>query len=162
MHGTVGFLRFALDVAFSASMMLAVVIDARTRRFPNRLAAAMAAEALALIFFLYPSSRILVHVLSSAFIFVVLYSFESVWRHVFKRQGMGLGDAKAVAILALVSPAAAIAAFCLSMVFLAIICAVRKLPSLPLLPLLLPAFSILLVYWPAIWSHLDVVLGIRV
>lgn len=157
MGGAIGFLRVALVISFTASMVLAVAIDARSRRFPNHLAAVMAFEALSLAMILHPFSRFIVRVVFSLIIFAVLFAFEMIWRFVLKREGMGVGDAKAIAILAIISPAGAIAAFCASMVVLVLICALRKLESLPLLPMLLPIFSIVMVCWPAIWGHLDAI-----
>lgn len=155
MGGLRGVLFFAAALAFATSMVLAVVIDARSRRFPNVLAAFMAFDAVILTGSLYPNARFLVHLLLSAAVFALLFVFELAWRRVHKREGMGMGDAKAISILVLISPIAAFVAFCISMVLLALVCALRRADSLPLLPLLMPAFSMLVACVPSVWARLD-------
>lgn len=155
MEGVHGIAVLALVGVFAASMIAAVAIDARSRRSPNILAAFMTLVAVGLSWSLFPAPAFFARVCCSIAFLCVLVGFELVWRRVSGRSGLGMGDVKALAILALISPAAAFAAFCISMLLLSIICLMRRLESLPLLPLLLPAFAFLVAICPSVWSRLD-------
>lgn len=155
MEGARGIVIFGLAGVFAASMVAAAVIDARSRRFPNILAAFMTLVAVALMRSLYPAQTFFAHVLCGIAVLLSLMLFELIWRRVVGRAGLGMGDAKALAILALMSPMAALISFCISMVLLAVICLARRVKSMPLLPLLLPTFIVVLAVWPSVWSRLD-------
>ena len=144
MEGVRGIVVFALVGVFAASMIAAAAIDVRSRRFPNILAAFMSLVAVGLAWSLYSAPVFFTHVCCSIAFLCVLVGFELVWRRASGRSGLGMGDVKA-----------AFAAFCISMLLLSIICLVRRLESLPLLPLLLPAFAFLVVICPSVWSRLD-------
>lgn len=159
MEGARGIVIFGLAGVFAASMAAAVVIDARSRRLPNSLAAFMALVAVVLARSLYPAQTFFAHVFCGIVLFNALMLFEFIWRRVSGCSGLGMGDVKALAILALISPMAALISFCISMVLLAVICLARRLKSLPLLPLLLPTFAVVLAVCPSVWSRLDGSMG---
>lgn len=155
MLGIWDYVALALSACLAILMGAAAVIDAQTRRFPNPLALAMAAVSLALCFLLHPGSVVALRLCVSLVLLTVLYAFERAWRRLLRTEGLGMGDAKALAIAALVAPGCALLAFCLSLFALAVICMVRRLRSMPLLPLFYPIFAVMVVAFPAVWPRLQ-------
>ncbi|OUP10146.1 prepilin peptidase [Collinsella sp. An2] len=124
---------------------IAAVIDARERRLPNSLAAALTLIGAAMALWCYGIEgfvgRLFVAVASCA----VLVGLELVWRYVRHASGLGMGDIKALFPLLLVQPAAALAAFAFALLLLAAAGVVLRQRALPLLPFLAVAWLAVLV-----------------
>ena len=78
MEGVHGIAVLALVGVFAASMIAAVAIDARSRRFPNILAAFMTLVAVGLSWSLFPAPAFFARVCCSIALLCVLVGFELV------------------------------------------------------------------------------------
>lgn len=131
-----------------ALLIAAFALDARTRKFPNRLALALAAAALSLGVFEYGPQRVPLAVGGSFAFLMALAGFEAWWRRCHGgAAGLGLGDVKFVAALCLWRPLAALCALALGLCLLAVCGLALRRPTLPLLPFVVPTY--LLVVAPA-------------
>ena len=122
----------AAHVILLALLAAAAVIDARERRLPNPLAAAIALAAAACSLASGGPAHLAGNALLALAVLAALAGFELAWRRAKGSAGQGMGDVKAVSALALASPLAALAATC----------AVRRERALPLMPFLAAAFAI--------------------
>lgn len=119
------------------------LIDARERRFPNALAAACAVAAFAGVWLDLGLDTALDHAGLAVIVYLALVLTESLWRRFRQAQGIGMGDAKALFALCTLDPLGGIVAFATSLLVLAVACLITKSRSLPLLPFLVPIFSII-------------------
>lgn len=160
---------FLLMFAFTVLLAVAAVIDARSRRFPNALAAVMAVLALAIAlvaalgrasyfavsFSVEPVGdaalaiatlkRLAVPLACAAAACAALFAVELLWRRVRGAAGLGMGDIKLLFSLMLVSPARGIVAFAGGLVLLAVFCLVMRKRDLPLIPFITAVWVALLV-----------------
>lgn len=127
--------------AYSLLALIASVQDARARRYPNRLALAMAALALCLALLSGEGAARLFFCCATSLLLVIV---EVVWRALRGTSGLGMGDVKALAGAVLVSPRAAFLSLVLSLLLLAFCCVVARRRSLPFLPFFFPVFLVLL------------------
>ena len=132
----------AAHVILLALLAAAAVIDARERRLPNPLAAAIALAAAACSLASGGPARLAGNALFALAVLAALAGFELAWRRARGSAGQGMGDVKAVSALALASPLGALAAYALALAALAATCAVRRERALPLMPFLAAAFAI--------------------
>lgn len=161
-------------LAFTALLLLASVIDARSRRFPNALAAAMAALALAVALIaaegrasrlaLTPASepvgdaalalmtlrQLAVPLACAAILCAVLFGFELLWRRARGSAGLGMGDVKLLFALVLADPARGVIAFAGGLALLALACLASRKASLPLIPFVFPAWVAAVLIGPAL------------
>ncbi|MDY2777007.1 MAG: prepilin peptidase [Collinsella sp.] len=131
---------------FSILLVIAALIDARTRRFPNALAVATALTAVALVSLAMGCAAIPSRIMVALATCFSLVAFELLWRHLHDgAMGMGFGDLKALFPLLLVEPFAAIISLAVGLALLAICCIALRRPSLPLLPFVVPCYLALLI-----------------
>lgn len=127
------FLRVAILIAAS-------VIDMRERRLPNGLAAVLAV-ACAVSTLAGAGVRVLaLRALAAAAIVAVLAAFEVVWRRARGEVGIGMGDVKFVAALALFDPLRALLSFAAGLAALAGFGIIARRASLPALPFISAAW----------------------
>lgn len=131
----------ALAALVGALLLASAVIDVRSRAFPNALFAGLACSCAALSWAVGGWSRLAGCAAASLAMGAALTAFELGWRRVHGgAPGMGMGDVKFLAALALWRPFDALASFALGMLFLACAGVVLRRGSLPLLPFAVPAF----------------------
>ena len=144
----------ALLTCYHVLFILAAIIDARHRIFPNGLALAMASLALGAVAIealhgagdagLVPwATRFAYAVLPAIAICAGLAAFELAWRRIQSAPGLGMGDIKLLFSLALLDPLMAVASLFLGLTALAAACLISKKPSLPLIPFLASAWALL-------------------
>ena len=127
------FLRAAILVAASA-------IDVRERRFPNGLAVTLAIVC-AVSTLAGAGVRVLaLRALAALALIVALGGFEVVWRRVNGNSGIGMGDAKFVAALALFDPMRAVLSFAAGLAVLAGFGIIARRGTLPALPFISAAW----------------------
>ena len=166
-YGDVFVLACALTVVRWALMGYGAWRDAKTRTFPNGLAAALVFVSAVEAFghggltdlsipdgmgglqeggFLVATGlrTLATNLIAANIVFVVLYVFELIWRHFRKASGLGMGDLKFLFALMLVEPVNALAAFVLGLVALAVVGVATKKSALPLLPFVVGAYFVLL------------------
>ena len=124
-------------------LVVAAVIDARWRRFPNWLAAACAVVAFTEVWLECGARAAMVRLLAAVAVCGAILVLELFWRRLRHTAGLGLGDIKALFALVLYRPFQAVAAFAAALVLLAVACLVANRRSLPLLPFLVPVFVIM-------------------
>lgn len=141
LQGTIGPL---FMVAVHVELVLAAVIDARERRFPNALACCLAVSC-AMTGLMYGGPGHLYSCLAaSAALGAVLLLLEIGWRGVHRGcAGLGMGDVKFASALALWTPIGAVASMVAGLAALALACVAFRKPSLPLLPFAVPAFLLM-------------------
>lgn len=131
----------ALAATVGALLLASAVIDARSRAFPNALFAGLACSCAALSWAVGGWARLAGCAAASLAMGAALTAFELGWRRLHGgAPGMGMGDVKFLAALALWRPFDALASFALGMLFLACAGVVLRRASLPLLPFAVPAF----------------------
>ncbi len=134
----------AAKIALIALLVFAAVIDARSRRLPNPLAALLALAGAACALVGGGLARLASHALCAALCCGALVAFELAWRRARGTFGQGMGDVKALGALMLAAPAGALAAYALALGALAAGCIVARRRALPLLPFLAAAALIAL------------------
>ncbi len=148
----------AVAATVGALLLASAVIDARSRTFPNALFAGLACSCAALSWAVGGWARLACScaalswavggwarlagcTAASLAMGAALTAFELGWRRLHGgAPGMGMGDVKFLAAMALWRPFDALASFALGMLFLACAGAVLRRGSLPLLPFAVPAF----------------------
>lgn len=125
-------------------LVLAALIDARSRRFPNEFALTLAIASVAFSFCVGGFATCAIAVVRAVAFCAVLFFSEILWRRFFESEGIGAGDLKAAFSLLILSFRAGIAGFCVGLVLLAIVCVARKAESMPALPFIVPSF---LAFW---------------
>lgn len=134
----------ALAALVGALLLASAVIDARSRAFPNALFAGLTCSCAALSWAVGGWARLAGCAAASLAMGAALTAFELGWRRVHGgTPGMGMGDVKFLAALALWRPFDALASFALGMLFLACAGVVLRRGSLPLLPFAVPVFVVL-------------------
>ena len=118
-------------------------IDARERRFPNKLAGVCALAAFAGVWLDRGVNTALEHAGPAVIVYLALVLTESLWRRVRHAPGIGMGDAKALFALCTLDPLGGVVAFAVALLILAAACLIAKSRSLPLLPFLVPIFAII-------------------
>ena len=118
-------------------------IDARERRFPNKLAGVCALAAFAGVWLDRGVNTALEHAGPAVIVYLALVLTESLWRRVRHALGIGMGDAKALFALCTLDPLGGVVAFAVALLILAAACLIAKSRSLPLLPFLVPIFAII-------------------
>lgn len=136
----------AVSVTYFLLLFFAAWFDARRRRFPNRLAVVCAIAALLFVWTAGDIRLVGARILVATAICVVLLLLELIWRRFRCSPGLGLGDIKALFSLVVYRPVAGVASFGLSLVLLAAACALIRSRSLPLLPFLVPVFSLMCIF----------------
>jgi|GEM_PF-3089553 len=146
------------EAALAAVIVAGAVIDARSRRFPNALAAvAIVAGCLvaawpALTAFVEAGSapglpspgavdlaraaagRLASHAVPAVATAVALTALEARWRARRGSAGLGMGDVKLLLALMIADPMRGLSAFAAALVLLALACLALRKPSLPLIP----------------------------
>lgn len=136
----------ALTLIVCALVVAAALVDARVRRFPAALGAALALACAVLSLGVGGPRRLIWCVLMSALASVVLVVFELRWRRRHEgRAGLGMGDVKFLAALSLWRPLEALAAFAGGLALLACTGLLARRDSLPLLPFVAPLFLLMIV-----------------
>ena len=131
----------ALAAVVGVLLLASAVIDARSRTFPNVLFAGLACSCAAMSWAVGGWARLAGCAAASLAMGAALTVFELGWRRLHGgAPGMGMGDVKFLAALALWRPFDALASFALGMLFLACAGAVLRRGSLPLMPFAVPAF----------------------
>lgn len=146
-----------------ALLFAAAVIDARSRRFPNLLAAAcVAAAALTAAYPAFlravnpfswgvglaasgsgPLGAVLANAVIAALATVALLAFELAWRRFRGASGLGMGDVKLLFALMLADPISGAISFVAGLALLGIGCVVARRASLPLIPFVVPVWAVL-------------------
>lgn len=127
---------------FAALLLLAALVDARERRLPNALAAGLAVAGGAVTLVAGGPARLLANLFATLAVCGALLGFELAWRARRGAPGQGMGDLKALGALMLVAPGAALAAYALGLLLLALACMALRRASMPLLPFLAAAFVV--------------------
>ena len=130
-------------IPFWLCAVAGAIIDARERRFPNKLAGACAVAAFAGVWLDKGVNVALDHTGPAAIVYLALVLTESLWRRLRQAPGIGMGDAKALFALCTLDPMGGIVAFAAALLVLAIACLITKSRSLPLLPFLVLIFAII-------------------
>lgn len=116
-------------------VVVAAIIDARTRTFPNWLAVALALAGVAHAWGGGGFERMFFGLVLSCCICLLLTGYEILWRrHHGGEAGLGAGDIKFLAAFSIFSPSVAVASFALGLALLALTGLVCRRRSLPLLP----------------------------
>lgn len=133
------------DAAFLALFAAAAVIDARSRRFPNALAAVMAVFAAACAAAVpgrVPAWGVLGENAAAAVAGAgALLAFELLWRRGRGSAGIGMGDVKLLFCLLLADPARGVVTFAGGLLLLAAGCLVLRRRDLPLIPFAFPVWA---------------------
>lgn len=141
------------QLALAAALIAAAVIDARSRRFPNALAAlALVLGALAAVWPVLAAlpagagappagelaaalaARLLSHAVPASLAAGALTALEVGWRARRGSAGLGMGDVKLLAALMLADPLTGLTSFAAALALLALACVLARRPSLPLIP----------------------------
>lgn len=131
-------------IAVYVELLLAAVIDARERRFPNALACFLAASCATAGLMYGEPDHLVTRLAATLVLGAFLLLFELGWRSFHQgRAGLGMGDIKYACALALWTPVGAVASMGVGLAALALACAVLRKPSLPLLPFAVPAFVLM-------------------
>lgn len=127
-------------ICYHVLLLAAAAIDARERRAPNALVAAMLAVAAAhLALSRQPASWVPVIACALA-VCGLLVALEVAWRHLRGSIGLGMGDVKVLGTTMLLDPASAVAGFIGALALLAVAALALRKPSLPFLPFFFGAF----------------------
>lgn len=130
-----GALALALALAVAVEVLAAAVIDARTRRFPNGLAALLAVTCASHAILASGFAAFASHALLAACSGAALFAVESVWRRLHDgAAGLGGGDIKFLVGFMLLDPVFALASFLSGLALLAVTGALVRRSVLPLLP----------------------------
>lgn len=166
-YGDVFMLAFAMTLLRWILMGYAAWRDARTRTFPNGLAATFvlvcAAEAFlngGLTHLAIPDGlgglqeggfivasgiqALAVNATAATVVVAVLFAFELTWRHFRKTPGIGMGDLKFLFAFMLAEPVKGLIAFMLGIVALALTGLATKRSALPLLPFVVGSYFAIL------------------
>lgn len=130
-------------IPFWLCIFAGAAIDARERRFPNKLAGACAVAAFAGVCLDRGVNTALDHAELAVIVYLALVLTESLWRRVRHAPGIGMGDVKALFALCTFDPLGGVVAFAVALLALAAACLIAKSRSLPLLPFLVPIFAII-------------------
>lgn len=175
-YGNVQTALIALLLLQYALMAYAAWRDARTRTFPNALAAAFVAVCAVVAFLgggltdlsvpdglggLQDGGFIVTaglqalarHAIAASVVFAVLYVFELIWRNFRGQSGLGMGDLKFLFALMLAEPVKAFIAFFLGLIALAVTGTATRKSSLPFLPFVVGS------YFAVLLSGLFITLG---
>lgn len=131
-----------MDVLFWLLLVVAALIDARERRFPNALALACALCSALSVWIDGGPLRLAQHAAIALVWGGMLLLLEVAWRGRHGSAGLGLGDLKALVSLAMFDPLSAMLGFALALLLLAATCLLMHRRSLPLLPFLVPSFAV--------------------
>ncbi len=131
-----------MDVLFWLLLVVAALIDARERRFPNVLALACALCSVLSVWIDGGPLRLARHAAIAFVLICLLLLLEVVWRAYRGSAGLGLGDLKALVSLVIFNPLSAMLGFALALLLLAATCLLMHRRSLPLLPFLVPSFAV--------------------
>ena len=131
-----------LYLFFYTMLVIASVIDVRSRRCPNFLTGALAVCAIA-IAFLDDGLRVcLYRLIEASFVCALLVAFEIFWRKHRGTVGIGMGDIKVLFALIMVGPFAGILSFGFGLLGLALVGFIMGSRTLPALPFISVAFCI--------------------
>lgn len=134
-----------LLAALLVELMAAAYIDARERRFPNELAAALALTGVAMVYAWGGTDLLLANMGFAICACVFLVVFELVWRRTHGgNAGLGMGDVKFLAGYVIATGVFAVTSFALGLVLLAVAGTVSRERSYPLIPFIVCASAVLL------------------
>lgn len=133
----------SLAICVAALLVFGAYIDCTQRRFPNELACVSAALAALWVCFHDSVAALGWHALSSLALCGLLLLIEVLYRRFFRKQGMGMGDIKALFSMGLLSFAAAVSSLIIGLLLLAVYGASRHERALPALPFIVPVFLVL-------------------
>ena len=129
---------------FCVQMTLTAWIDARTRRYPHWLWLCMLATSLWISVAGAGASVALMRVLLAAAVMLAFVVFELVWRLGHSGEsGLGMGDIKCLGTLVIADPLRGLVSFFLGLMGLGLIGAALRVRSLPLLPFVVGAATLL-------------------
>ena len=131
-----------LFIVYCLALGVAAVIDARERRVPNALALAMACLGFvyALCFRGSDARAATFSVVAAFAVCGVLVAIELFWRRWRGCAGIGMGDVKVLFSALLMSGFAALVAFAVGLLALAVCAVARHKTSLPLMPFFCASF----------------------
>ncbi len=133
-----------LGVLVLAHVLAAAAIDVRSRRFPNALACSFALCCTLFSISLGGVERLLVCGVQTVICCAALVGCELLWRRAHDGDtGLGMGDIKFLAASMLISPLGALLSFSFGLVALALVGALWKKHSLPLLPFVASSMLVL-------------------
>lgn len=133
----------SLAICVAALLVFGAYIDCTQRRFPNELACVSAALAALWVCFHDSVAALGWHALSSLALCGFLLLIEVLYRRFFRKQGMGMGDIKALFSMGLLSFAAAVSSLIIGLLLLAVYGASRHERAFPALPFIVPVFLVL-------------------
>ena len=128
--------------AFALLMIAAAVIDARERRLPNALAAALAGVGAVCALVQGGLQGLLRNAAAALLACGFLLGFELAWRRLRGMPGQGMGDIKALFAVLLACPEAGVLAYMLGMAGLAVAGIAMRSRSLPFLPFFAVALAV--------------------
>ena len=137
-------MRAAATLALAACLLVAAVVDARTRRLPHGLAVALLIAASAYALAWEGPGRLAVHMRAALVVVAALMAFELAWRRRRGAPGQGAGDLKALGALMVAAPVRTLLAYAGALALLALGCVIAQQRALPLLPFLVPCFLLAL------------------
>lgn len=135
-------MRFFLYLVFFAMLLIASVLDIRSRRCPNILACCLCICALAVAYFGGGIKGCLSGLIGAFFTCALLVTFEALWRKRRGAAGIGMGDVKVLFALMTIDPFTGILSFALGLLALAMIGVALHRQTLPALPFISAAFCI--------------------
>ena len=135
-------------VLVGALMLVAAFIDAKTRTYPNGLAAVLFLAALIGTLAGKGPETAMRHALIALLIGAGFLIFELIWRWLRASPGLGMGDIKFIATAAIISPVGALAGCVLGLACMALAAMASRARTMPLLPFLAPScmLSFLMLY----------------
>lgn len=127
-------------------ILVAAVVDARTRTYPAPLAVAVAAAGAWCALARGGTDTLGAHCLAACAVSGLLVVFEIAWRrHHDGTAGLGMGDVKYLFGTMLADPAYALVGFSVGLALLALAGTVCRRPSLPLLPFVAAGTALIVV-----------------
>lgn len=126
-------------VLVGALMLVAAFIDAKTRTYPNGLAAALFLVAFIGTLAGKDPGAAMRHALIALLIGAGFLVFELIWRWLRASPGLGIGDIKFIATAAIICPVGALAGCALGLACMALAAMASRARSMPLLPFLVPS-----------------------
>lgn len=131
-----------INAIFAALLAVSALVDARHRRFPCALWAALGLCAAVRTGTAHGSIQLACNAAVGFMVCMPLVAVELVWRRYRGAIGIGMGDIKYLLATCLFDPVVAVLAFCCALVLLAVTGIALRRASLPLLPFAVMCFPV--------------------